>query len=141
MPLRIALALLTLALQSGCVERSFVIRSTPDNARVILHGEEVGQTPYTAKFLHYGLNEVTLSAPEHRRLRTSFDLRPPWYERFPLDFVSECLWPFTLHDRQVFHFTLEPITGLEEMTEQQKDELLDQAGRLRQRTQDLGAVP
>jgi hypothetical protein len=43
-------------------------------------------------------------APQRRIVK----LTPPWYQRFPLDFVSEILWPGTL---EVIHeevFVLKP---------------------------------
>lgn len=141
--IRLPLALAVLAallLSPGCVERKLIIRSEPDNATVILDGRKVGTTPYQAPFLHYGGREVILAAPGHYRKRAVADVRPPLYQRFPLDFFAECLWPFTLTDEQVFTYRLEPMGAAEEMGDDDMRALTDSAEGLRQRTHAFGAA-
>jgi len=136
-----ALALLAaLLLSPGCVERKLIIRSEPDNATVILDGRKVGTTPYEASFLHYGGREVILAAPGHHRKRAVAAVRPPFYQRFPLDLLAECLWPFTLVDEQVFTYRLKPMDAVEKMSDDDVRALTDSAEGLRQRTHAFGAA-
>jgi len=126
-------------LASGCVERRLEIRSEPSDAVLLLNGREVGRTPYVAAFRDYGVYEVLLAAPRCQRLRTTAEVRPPWYQWFPLDFFFECVWPFTLTDHQVFEFKLESIKGLEELSEEDTSGLLHRAEELRQKVRTFGA--
>ena len=97
----------------GCVRRTVAIRSEPSEAMVYVDGQKMGQTPLTFEFAHYGTRKFTLVKKEadtgrvtHRM--TAFErLRPPFYERFPIDFISEVLIPFTLEDGHEFDYKLE----------------------------------
>lgn len=100
-------------LASGCVERFLLVQSEPTGARVFLDAEEVGTSPVCIPFEHYGTREILLryedrtkSFASARRLVT---LSPPWYERFPIDFVAEHLWPATITDLHEVQVTLEPL--------------------------------
>lgn len=92
----------------GCVERKLILRSEPTGARVVLNGDEVGMTPLETHFTTYGVYDVVLSAPNCARLRTTVEVKPPWYETLPLDFFFEHMWPFTLTDRHEFSLALKP---------------------------------
>ncbi len=112
----------------GCVERKLVIRSDPPGAEVDLNGNPVGTTPAEIPFTTYGVYDVLLSAPGCARLQTRAVAVPPWYEVIPLDFFFEHVWPFTLHDRQEFFFTLMPSdtasdTGVDEREKSLRDQL------------------
>ena len=127
-----------LLLGTGCVERLLEIRSEPSNATLLLNGEEVGRTPYVTTFHHYGVHEVMLSAPRCERLRAMADVRPPWYQRFPLDFLFELLLPAKFTDHQVFDFQLTRIKGLEELSPEDTAAILERAEELRQRVKSFG---
>jgi hypothetical protein len=51
---------------------------------------------------------VTLYLEGHRTHSERIRLKPLWYERFPLDIVSEVLLPFGWRDERALHLTLEP---------------------------------
>src|SRR5687767_13323668 len=57
--LRLLFVLMPLIL-AGCVERLLEIRSDPPGAEVYIDGERKGMTPYTEKYIWYGVREVTL---------------------------------------------------------------------------------
>lgn len=97
----------------GCVERKLTIRSVPTGARVRLDAEDLGETPATVRFEHYGGRDVTLSTPGYYRLHETFRVKPPYYQRFGLDYFFEHLWPWTLEDHQTFTFHLVRIKELE----------------------------
>jgi len=116
---RLCIAALCLLSVAGCVERRLTIRSDPPGATVILDGREIGRTPIERRhFMHYGTRDIVLarskdaqSKTEYQRLRTVLTLKPPLYERFPLDLFFELAWPFTLVDDQEFAFALKPLKG------------------------------
>jgi hypothetical protein len=99
-----ATMLLVLAL-TGCVERELAISSDPSGAMVRLSDKEIGRTPVTQSFTHYGDYDIVLRLEGHETLKTHADINAPWYEWPVLDFISEVL-PWTIHDRRYLHYTL-----------------------------------
>jgi hypothetical protein len=93
------------------VERLLSIRSEPPGARVYVNGEEAGATPLEHPFAFYGTFDIALRAPGHLSTRRLEPVRPPWYQVFPLDLVAEHLVPWTVRDRRVLVFRLEPARG------------------------------
>jgi len=102
-----------LVLAAGCVERTMTIRSEPPQARVYIDGKETGRTPLTVKFNWYGYREVMLQKDGYEIEREVVHLKPPLYERFPLDFFSDLLLPLKLHDSHEYSFTLRPKSEVE----------------------------
>jgi hypothetical protein len=115
---RIAVLLLLFSALSsvpGCVDRSLSIRTDPAGARVFIDGVDVGVSPVTLPFSHYGTRAVLVRmeeddqrgerslAPQHRLVHLS----PPWYQRFPIDIVSELLWPGTIEISYEERFVLQ----------------------------------
>ena len=94
---------------AGCVERSLLIKSEPSGATVMLNGETIGVTPVKTRIETYGVYEAILSAPGCRRLRTTVIVEPPWFERMPLDFISEDIWPGTIRDAHEAMLRLEAL--------------------------------
>jgi len=104
------LAVLALAASgaNGCVERTLQIRSNPSKARVFLDEKEIGETPLTLRFHFYRTSQIRLVKDGYLTHRGDVALSAPWYEWFPLDFFSEILLPFTIHDRHQYVAALEP---------------------------------
>ncbi len=110
------LAIVTTGLLSGCVDRSLSIRTTPPGAHVFIDGVEVGKSPLVIPFSHYGTWDVLVRMEEDEKRgerslapqRRQVKLTPPWYQRFPIDFVSEVLWPGTIRLEYEESFLLEP---------------------------------
>ena len=105
--MRILLLALPLLL-CGCVERALVIESEPPGAEVWMDGEKAGTTPIRIPFVHYGGREITLTKGGYALEKGVHPVKPPWYERFPIDFLTENLWPWTLVDERKFSFALKP---------------------------------
>lgn len=93
---------------SGCVERRMTIRSDPPNALVLLDGQEIGHTPISTSFTYYGERQIKLIKDGFEPKTINQTISVPWYEMFPIDFVSEALVPLRLRDERNYVYTLEP---------------------------------
>lgn len=91
--------------------RALDIRSTPPGAAVRIDERLVGETPMRYKFTEYGTRRVTLYKEGYRSTTNLVRLRPPWYARFPLDYISELVLPFGWKDRRQYEVTLEEESG------------------------------
>lgn len=100
-----------LALGACAPRRSLDIRSAPPGALVRLDDRIVGETPMRYEFDEYGVRRVTLYKDGYRPYTNVVKLRPPWYARFPLDYVSELLLPFGWRDRRQLEVALEEESG------------------------------
>ena len=122
------------AAAGGCVEREMTITSQPPGALVFVSDKEIGRTPVTQPFLWYGDYEIVLRRNGCQTLHTHANLRPPIYEIFPLDLLSE-LAPWTYHDRRYLHFEMKPRVQPrgEEQIKQADRELISRAEALRDR--------
>jgi hypothetical protein len=126
----LSLAVLTGALASaGCVERILQVRSQPPGAAVYVNGEEVGATPCDHDFSFYGTVDVTLRAPGHVSHRELKTLSPPWYQFFPLDFVTDLLVPWPIRD--VHEVTVELAPSPVEIDTATRDELREKVEEMR----------
>ncbi len=114
---KVALLALAAALCAcGCVERRMLIRSEPPGAPVWVDEQYVGLTPVDPAFAHYGARRVRvgpirdgLDKVRHLEQERVVEVRAPWYEKFPIDFFFEVIWPGRLVDEhEVPAFALEP---------------------------------
>jgi hypothetical protein len=87
-----------LALLSGCVERRFVIESSPPGAKVFVNNREVGSTPADYPFTYYGTYLITLEMDGFQTRTIEQHVSPTWYSYPPLDFIFENLYPLKLSD-------------------------------------------
>jgi hypothetical protein len=92
----------------GCVQRRFLIRSEPEGAFVSIDRQGIGYTPVSVPFNYYGTREFQLEKDGYQTIRVQERIRPPWYEKFPISFVTENFWPRELRDERLLDFTLEP---------------------------------
>jgi hypothetical protein len=95
---------------------------------VALNDQPVGTSPVTVDFTWYGDYDVVLRKDGYETLKTHQRLNPPWYQLPGIDFFSEVLVPFTIHDKQQMTFALEPRQAVD------KDALLQNAIEIRERT-------
>jgi len=98
--------IVTIAL-CGCVERTMHVKSDPPGALVFVNGDERGRTPYIEHFDFYGTMEFRLEKQGYKTRKELVSVKPPVYQRFPLDFFFEVMFPFKLTDRRTFSFDLE----------------------------------
>ena len=99
---------LGVALLAGCVERRYVVTSDPPGAIVYKNGQPLGAAPVDDHFIYYGKYNFTLVKEGYETLHVEQDIPAPWYEVFPLDFVSENLVPWPITDVRRFHYQLQP---------------------------------
>ena len=118
------------AVLGGCVRRTMTITTEPPNALVYLNDQEVGRSAVTTDFIWYGDYDVLIRKKGYKTLKTHWDVKPPWYQIIPIDFVAEVLWPGQLHDRHDRHFVL----SVAEVPD--RDELIGRALETRKRALD-----
>jgi hypothetical protein len=116
---------------AGCVERRYVVLSDPPGALVLRNDQPIGFTPADDHFLFYGDYHFTLIKEGYETLHVTQHIPAPWYEYLPLEFISENLVPWTIHDRREFKFTLEP----KHMPN--SEQLLNEAQNLRNRNESI----
>lgn len=118
----------------GCVERRISIFSDPPGAQVVLDGKSIGTTPVSTKFYFYGNRDITLYKQGYQTETQIEQISPPVYQWFPLDFVSEFLWPAVVVDERRFTYTLAPHVPL---PVEEKKNLTMRAQKMRERTANL----
>jgi hypothetical protein len=119
-------ALLAAAL-TGCVERRFIIESSPPGAVVYQNGQYVGVTPAEVPFVYYGKYQFELVKDGYESRTYEVRARAPWFEWPGLDFLSENVYPGHIQDNHLERLNLEPLTQLP------TENLMNQANQLRQR--------
>ena len=103
------LLLLLLALtQVGCVHRRVTINSYPSGALVKVDGKNIGYTPASFDYTWYGTREVQLLRDGYETHTEMVEIPAPWYQKFPLDFVSDNFLGRHVTDHRQFSFQLEP---------------------------------
>jgi hypothetical protein len=116
-------------LLAGCVERVVYVRSDPPGAAVFLDDQRVGVTPCEIPYTWYGKRELVLELQKHAVVREIITLNPPWWQVFPLDFVTDVLVPFTIRGRSEYAYTLKPALT----SAQERDEMKRRADEMREK--------
>lgn len=96
------------AISLGCVRRRLTLMSDPPGAVVSLDKVEIGKTPISCNFEHYGNRELRLVKEGYETHTQMISLRAPWYQWAGLDFVSEVLVPHQITDRKTFRIKMRP---------------------------------
>lgn len=112
----------------GCVRRTVTINTAPQGAVVTLNDQQVGTSPVNVDFIWYGDYDVILRKEGYETLQTHYNVKAPWYQVPPVDFVSEVLVPWTITDRREMSFVLEEAKPID------RAELLKSATEFRERT-------
>ncbi len=122
---------------AGCVTRTITVETNPSNALVYIDDRLVGESPVTIPFTYYGTRKIMIEKRDddekltHERTTAFEKIKAPVYEIFPLDFVSELVWPRELKDEHILTYDLvelEPLT-----TKERQKKVLTNADELRQR--------
>jgi hypothetical protein len=121
------LAVVGLALCSGCVERRYTLRTEPPGALAIVNGEEIGQTPVSRSFYYYGDREITFILDGYETRTIIQPMNAPWWDNLVTEFFTENLLPYNLRDEREFRYQLtpaaSPLTGdLRDRAEQLRSE-------------------
>ncbi len=123
------LPLLAVLLLCGCVERIVAVRSDPPGAVAFLDGQKIGQTPCETSYTWYGKRELSVELQGYRAVRELVTLNPPWWQFFPLDFVTDVLLPFKVYDRVECAYVLQPSPA----TPEEVEEVRKRAAELREK--------
>ncbi|MEJ7595900.1 MAG: PEGA domain-containing protein [Planctomycetaceae bacterium] len=104
----ISLLLLLALTQIGCVHRRVTINSYPSGALVKVDGKDIGYTPASFDYTWYGTREVQLLRDGYETHTELVEIPAPWYQKFPLDFVSDNFLGRTSPIIGSFHFSWNP---------------------------------
>jgi hypothetical protein len=96
------------ALSAGCVQRRMTIRSNPPGALVYVDDYQLGATPVSHDFVYYGTRRIRLVKDGYETLTVRQPFPLPWYQYFPLDFVTENLLPWEIRDERVVDLAMQP---------------------------------
>jgi hypothetical protein len=122
----LGMALASVMVVGGCVERQLTIKTVPEGGVVILNDEEIGEAPATVSFEWYGDYNVRISKAGYETLTTHRELKRPWHDRFPFDFFASAVWPGTIRDKYEWTFDLKPYQ------EPSREQLIERATQLKQ---------
>ncbi len=100
-------------LASGCLQRSLSITSEPSGAQLIVNGEAAGNTPAKIIFHHHGTYRMELRKPGYQPVVEGLRVAPKFYERMPVDFVTDVLWPGKIIDDRKVHYSLKKTPPFE----------------------------
>ena len=117
---------------TGCVRRTITINSTPSGALVWLNDREVGRTPVTVDFVHYGTYDVVLAKDGYEPLVTTGEATMPLWDMPPADLGAELL-PARLHSRIEWEYDLTPA-------EQGSEAVIERGRAMRERVLDETSV-
>jgi hypothetical protein len=94
--------------QTGCVQRRFLIRSDPPGAVVYMDNERIGTTPCAVNYVYFGTRKLRLVKDGFETLEVRQPLPTPWYQVPPLDFVSDVVVPYEIRDVRSQTYRLQP---------------------------------
>ena len=116
------------------MDRRYVVTTDPPGAVVQRNHQPIGAAPADDHFLYYGTYHFTLipTVPGFATLQVDQEIPAPWYEYFPLDFISENLIPWRIEDVRRFHYQLQPLQT------PNINEVLNRGQELRNRGQSIG---
>ncbi len=96
-------------LMAGCMHRRVTVISDPPGALLFVDGDEIGQTPVSFDYTYYGTREFKLVKDGYRTVTELRELRTPWYQVPPLDFVTDNFALTKINDYRTLQFRLEPV--------------------------------
>ena len=100
--------MLLVVVGAGCVQRRMTIRSNPPGALVYVDDYQIGTTPVSTDFVYYGTRKIRLIKDGYETLTVRQPFPMPWYLVFPLDFVTETIWPGEIRDERVVDLAMVP---------------------------------
>lgn len=106
------IGLLCLLAAAGCVQRRMTVRSNPPGALVYVDDYQIGTTPVSTDFIYYGTRKIRLVKDGYETLTVRQPFPLPWYQVFPLDFVTENLWPWEIRDERVVDLAMMPAAAM-----------------------------
>ena len=104
------LFLLSTLVCTGCVRRRLTVRSNPPGALVFVDGQEIGRTPVSTPFIHYGTRNFRILKDGFETINVNQPIPAPWYQIPGVDFFAENVVPQEIRDERVVDFELIPKT-------------------------------
>lgn len=95
-----------------------------------VNGKRIGFTPVSTDFTHYGTYEISLEKDGYEPITALQKINPPWYQRFPVDFVSDNLLMTRVTNRHRMNFEMTPKNLIPA-----NDSILDRANAIRSESQ------
>jgi hypothetical protein len=105
---KVILATVCCLLMTGCMHRRVTVNSYPQGALVKVDGKDVGYTPASFDYTWYGTREIQLLMDGYETHTEHININAPWYQKFPLDFVSDNFAGHHITDHRQFSFRLRP---------------------------------
>lgn len=75
---------------------------------MLIDGEEIGYTPVSFDYTYYATREIRLIKDGYQTLTTPVKLSTPWYQIFPLEFVTDNFALMKINDRREVTYALAP---------------------------------
>ena len=132
---KLIVPLLCLACLSGCVRRRMTVRTNPPGAVVYVDDYQIGTTPISTNFVHYGTRKIRIVKDGYETLTVEQPIPAPWYQIPPIDFFAETMVPHEIRDHRTLNYQLVPQRIVP------PDELRARAEDLRARASAPGVVP
>jgi hypothetical protein len=88
------------------------VRSNPPGALVYVDDYQIGTTPVSTDFIYYGTRKIRLVKDGYETLTVRQPFPLPWYQIFPLDFVTENLWPWEIRDERVVDLAMTTTSSI-----------------------------
>ncbi|MEM9700923.1 MAG: PEGA domain-containing protein [Planctomycetota bacterium] len=128
---RLGLLTAVLLAGTGCqsTHRRLTIDTQPRGAVVLVDGEPVGFTPASISYDYYATRRITLIKDGFQQESFLLPLESPWWQRAPLEFVTDNLLPTQVEDRRVINRVLKPKVI------SPADDVINRADELRSRSQ------
>lgn len=95
--------------QIGCVHRRMTIQTSPPGALIKVDGKDVGYSPTSVDFTWYGQREIQALKDGYETQTQLVDINAPWYQKFPLDFISDNFLGTHVRDHRQFTMQLQPV--------------------------------
>ncbi len=118
----------SLAILTGCVERTMKITTRPPGAVVIVNDEEVGISPVTFAFTWYGDYDLMFRKEGYQTLKTHHRIRAPWWQWPVFELITETMIIGTIRDRHEL-----PVFELQEAEPPSIEDVVKRAVELRDR--------
>ena len=112
----------------GCVERRMTIRSNPPGALVHIDRKELGVTPVSTAFVHYGTRRIKLVKEGYETLDVKERVYAPVYDYWMWELIVEML-PIRFRDERELSYDLKKAVPPD------PDDLVERAWRLRTEAQ------
>ena len=101
---------LVIVVLPGCMHRRVTVYSDPPGALAKVDGKSIGYTPASFDYTWYGTREIQVLKDGYETDTRLVTFDPPWYQRFPLDLVSDNFAGRRVDDHRQIRIPLRKVT-------------------------------